>query len=144
MGRKKKRANVVPPPPAVAVIVAEPEDEPPPALVEPTPPPLTVDQSKKTSSTDDVEVAATLKLPAQRDESPLVAEETSSEETRAREISAEVRRRRALAEAAVKPKPVAAANTRITFYPFAYALAVERLDSHCLHCLADDKQLKWV
>ena len=68
----------------------------------------------------------------------------TNEQTRAREISAEIRRRKALAEAAVQPKTVAAPHTRLTFFPFAYALAADYLVSHCLYCLGDDRELRCV
>ncbi|KAI6240971.1 Zinc finger domain containing protein [Aphelenchoides fujianensis] len=61
-----------------------------------------------------------------------------SVDDRTAKVLEEVKRRKAIAEAAVKPKPVAEPHNRITSFPFAYALGADYLHRFCWYCLKEE------
>ncbi|KAI6235478.1 Zinc finger domain containing protein [Aphelenchoides besseyi] len=74
--------------------------------------------------------------------SSLLVDVTKTLDDRTAQVLEEVKRRKAIADAAVKQKPVPKAHNRITFYPFAYALRQDYFNDYCWYCLKEEPVIK--
>ncbi|KAI6201363.1 MYND-type domain-containing protein [Aphelenchoides besseyi] len=71
-------------------------------------------------------------------ESSLLVDQPKTSDDRTAQVLEEVKRRKAIVDAAVKQKPVPRPHNRITFYPFAYALRQDYFNDYCWYCLKED------